>query len=429
MRSQITLLLSCALLTSSPAAGEVVTDYEYPFADPYQATVIGTPDQYRADLPAEVPAQLRELLALRGREVPEIFWYNETLGYSLAAQPGPAPLVFILPGTGAGFDSSKSVILQRALYQAGFHVVSLPSPLHPNFIVAASTSARPGLLTTDAQDVYRVMELIRAYLEDEIVITGYHLVGYSLGATEAAFVAKLDDERHDLDFDRVLLINPPVSLFRSARILDRLFEEHIPSIAAFNTLFNQLMQEFSGFYSPAEPMLLSDDLVYEIYKRRPPPDSTLEALIGAAYRLASINVLFTSDVMAHVGVLVAPDRRLGITDSLTPYLKAATQLSFEDYAHRVLYPYYRESSPGVTFDQLVAQDNLRAIGDYLRKASKIGLMHNADDILLDADDLKFLENTFGERARIYPRGGHCGNLAYKDNIAYLIEFFTDRGDR
>jgi Alpha/beta hydrolase family len=428
MRFHLTPLLLCGLLASSPSLGETVTDYGYPFTDPYEATVIGTPEEYRADLPAEVPVQLRELLALRGREVPDIFWYNATLGYSLAAQPGAARLAFILPGTGAGFDSSKSLILQRALYQAGFHVVSLPSPLHPNFIVAASTSGRPGLLTADAEDVYRVMMLIRGHLQDEIEVTGYDLVGYSLGATEAAFVARLDDERRALDFDRVLLINPPVSLFRSARILDRLFEEHIPSIAAFNTLFNQLMQEFSEFYSPAQPMLLSDDLVYEIYKRRPPPDSTLEALIGAAYRLASMNALFTSDVTAHVGVLVAPDRRLRITDSLTPYLKASTQLSFEDYARRVLYPYYREITPGISFDELVAQDGLRAIDRYLKTTPKIGLMHNADDILLGPGDLQYLEGVFGDRARIYPKGGHSGNLAYKDNIAYLVEFFT-RGRR
>ena len=427
MRSHLTPMLLCALLASSPALSDIVSPYGYPFADPYEATVIGTPDEYRADLPEQIPVQLRELLALRGRETPEIFWYNDTLGYSLAAQPGPAPLVFILPGTGAGFDSSKSVILQGALYQAGLHVVSLPSPLHPNFIVAASTSARPGLLTADAEDVYRVMALIRDHLADEIEITGYDLVGYSLGATQAAFVARLDDERRAFGFERVLLINPPVSLYRSARVLDRLFEEHVPSIAAFNTLFNGLMQEFSEFYSPAQPMLLSDDLVYEIYKRRPPPDSTLEALIGAAFRLASMNLLFTSDVTAHVGVLVAPERRLGITDSLTPYFKASMLLSFEDYARRVLYPYYRETAPEVTFDELVARDGLRAIAGYLKDTPKIGLMHNADDILRGAGELPFLEDVFGDRARIYPTGGHCGNLAYKDNIAYLIDFFTARG--
>jgi hypothetical protein len=83
----------------------------------------------------------------------------------------------------------------------------------------------------------------------------------------------------------------------------------------------------------------------------------------------------------------------------------------------------------VTFEELVARDGLRAIGGYLRDTPKIGLMHNADDILLSADDLQFLEGVFGDRARIYPTGGHCGNLAYKDNIAYLIDFFTGRGRR
>jgi hypothetical protein len=426
MRSHLTPMVLCALLAASPCRGEIVTDYGYPFTDPYEATVIGTPQEYRAELPEQIPIQLRELLALRGRETPDIFWYNDTLGYSLAAQPGPAPLVFILPGTGAGFDSGKSVILQHALYHAGFHVVSLPSPLHPNFIVAASTSGRPGLLTEDAQDVYRVMALIRGYLEDEIAITGYHLVGYSLGATQAAFVAMVDEERRSFGFERVLLINPPVSLYQSAQVLDRLFEEHIPSIAAFNALFNRLMQQFSEFYSPAQPMLLSDDLVYEIYKRRPPPNSTLQALIGAAFRLASMNLLFTSDVVAHLGMLVAPDRRLGITDTLTPYFKASMLVSFEDYAHRVLYPYYRETAPDATFEELVARDGLQEIGGFLRDTPKLGLMHNADDILLIAGDLQFLEDVFGDRARIYPRGGHCGNLAYRDNIAYLIDFFTER---
>ena len=195
MRSLFAPVLLCALLAASPSWSEVVTDYGYPFADPLVATVVGTPQEYQADLPAKIPSQTRELLVLRGREVPDVFWYAATLRYTLSAQPGPARLAFIIPGTGAGFNSGKSLILQRALYQAGFHVVSLPSPLHPNFIVAASPSGRPGLLTEDAQDIYRVMALIRGYLEDEIAITGYDLVGYSLGATQAAFVAKLDDER------------------------------------------------------------------------------------------------------------------------------------------------------------------------------------------------------------------------------------------
>lgn len=427
MRFRFTALLLCGLLAaSSPGLGQIVADYGYPFADPLVATVVGTPPEYQADLPETIPLRTRELLAFRGREVPDLFWFTDTLRYAVAAQPGPAPLVFVIPGTGANFDASRSLILQRALYQAGRHVVALPSPLHPNFIVSGSTSHRPGLLAEDTPDIYRVMELIRGHLAGEIAITGYDLIGYSLGATNAAFVARLDEERRAFEFDRVLLINPPVNLYHAAGVLDQMFDEHIPTIAAFNAFFDQLMSVLAQFSSPDQPVQFSEELIYGIYRRQPPPDSTLEALIGAAFRLTSMNLLFTSDVMADVGVLVAPHYTPGITTSLTPYFKASTQLSFSDYGRRVVYPYYRKTFPDVSFEQLVERESLRTIGDYLQSTPKIGLMHNADDFLLSQDDLEFLKTVFGRRARIFPTGGHCGNMAYRDNIAYLIDFFTDR---
>jgi pimeloyl-ACP methyl ester carboxylesterase len=277
----------------------------------------------------------------------------------------------------------------------------------------------------DAEDIYRVMTLIRHHIEDEIEISDWRLVGYSLGATYAAFVAKLDDERRAFDFDKVLLINPPVNLARSARILDTLFEQQIPTIADFNALFNQLMGLISKYYSPTEQVLFSDELIFDIYRRNPLPDRTLEALIGAAFRFSSINLVFTSDVMTNAGVLVAPGREPAITDSLTPYFKAASRLSFEDYAREILYPYYRKQRPDISFEQLSELDSLRAIEDYLRQAKKIGLMHNADDILLDPGEIDYLKDLFGDRAVIFPRGGHAGNLAYRENLAYVVRFFTD----
>ena len=425
MRSRLMPLLLCGCLASPCLGAEVVAPYGYPFADPLEATVIGTPEIFGADLPEDIPIEVRDVLVFPGRDVPDIFWYTEALRYALSAQPGPAPLVFVLPGTGANFNVSKSLILQRALYQAGFHVVSLPSPLHPNFVVSASASRRPGLLPEDAEDIYRVMALIRHHVEDEIRISEWHMVGYSLGATYAAFVAKLDDERRTFGFDKVLLINPPVNLYRSARILDALFEEHIPTIAEFNALFNELMQVISQFYSPTEQVLFSEDLVFQIYRRIQPPDRTLEALIGAAFRLSSIDLIFTSDVLTNAGLLVAPTQELSLIESLTPYFKAASQLSFEDYARAILYPYYLRVVPDLTFEQLSELNSLRAIEGYLGEAEKIGLMHNVDDILLTPDEIEYLQDVFGDRAVIFPRGGHVGNLAYRANLAYIVDFFTD----
>lgn len=423
MRSRVVCLLVSGWL-AAPASAETVTPYGYPLTDPLEATVVGTPEAYRAELPT-LPYEVREVRPLPGREVPDLFWYTAGLRYLVSPQPGRAPLAFVIPGAGANFGDSQSVILQQTLFEAGLHVVALPSPLHPNFVVSASRSGRPGLLDEDAQDLYRVMEAIRRAIGDELEIAEYHLAGYSLGATHAAFVSKLDDERGAFAFGKVLLINPPVDLARSARVLDAMFERHINSMADFNALFEQLMAAASVAYEPGVEVEFGRELVYEIHRRRPLQDTTLEALIGIAFRLASIDLIFSADVVSGAGLLVAEDRPPGITDSLTPYFKAASRLSFEDYARAILLPYYRERAPRATLEQLSEWNSLVTIEHYLRMTDKIGLMHNADDMLVDEADLQFLTDVFGRRARIYPTGGHVGNILYKDNVAYAIDFFSD----
>lgn len=40
------------------------------------------------------------------------------------------------------------------------------------------------------------------------------------------------------------------------------------------------------------------------------------------------------------------------------------------------------------------------------------MIGNADDIILGSDEVAFLRETFGERAHLFPHGGHCGNLRF-----------------
>ncbi len=54
------------------------------------------------------------------------------------------------------------------------------------------------------------------------------MAGYSLGGAQSAFVAKLDEKENQFNFKKVLMINPPVSLFNSVVILDELLEENVP---------------------------------------------------------------------------------------------------------------------------------------------------------------------------------------------------------
>jgi len=425
MRRTAWLVLLVSAVLMRPSLAETVADYGYPFVDPLEATVLGTPPPHKAELPEEVPSEIHQLVIYPRRPVPEIFWYTARFEYSLAAQPGRAPLVFVIPGTGADYNAAKTLIMQRILYQAGLHVVSLTSPVHPNFVVSASSTSVPGLITEDAEDLYRVMRLAYRQIGSRIDVSAFHLAGYSLGATEAAFVARLDEEQKAFDFGRVLLINPPVNLYTSARVLDRLFDDNIRSEADFNALFDSMMAALAGAFEQTSPTTIDEDLLYAIYRTNPPDDATLEALIGLAFRFVEANLSFSADVMTNAGFIVPRGIELSTTDSLTPYLRIGLRTTFEDYAREMLYPAYKATHPEVTFDEMIEAGSLRSIEEYLASSPKIGLMHNEDDIVLADGDIDYLKSLFGERARIYPKGGHNGNLDYRDNVADIMNFFKN----
>jgi hypothetical protein len=50
-------------------------------------------------------------------------------------------------------------------------------------------------------------------------------------------------------------------------------------------------------------------------------------------------------------------------------------------------------------------------------------MTNENDFILAPADLGYLRQIFGERIKVYPRGGHLGNLEYRDNMVDFVGFF------
>lgn len=413
----------CGLTVVSQAEENL---YDYPDLSPYAATVIGTPIALRADLPKDIPVEQRELTVFLDRELPDILWYGETMGYSLVAQEGPAPLIFVIAGTGASYNSAKMQVLQRAFFQAGFHVLSLSSPTHPDFIVSASSTGVPGHLLEDSQDLYRVMRLVKLEIENEIEITDFHLTGYSLGAAQAAFVAKLDEEQSDFHFKKILMINPPVSLYNSTSLLDDMLAKNIPGGPdKFPEFFDKVFRAFSEVYQHGEFVNLGGDFLYYAYKDKQPSDEVLAALIGTSFRLSSANMIFTADVLTNSGYIKPKNLVLSTTDSLTDYFKVSGQITFLDYFREMFYPFFQARYPGMTEQRLIENLSLVSLEKYLQDTTKIGLLHNADDIILQTGELDYLMKVFGSRAKIYPRGGHCGNIAHKATLAYIVDYFRN----
>jgi pimeloyl-ACP methyl ester carboxylesterase len=399
--------------------------YDYTIVDPLAATVVGTPPAQAAQVPDEINRDQLTLTVFPDRDIPRIFWYAEELQFSLVYQVEPAPLIFLVPGTGAGPDSIKSEYLQKALFQGGYHVISLASPAEPEFVVAASTTSIAGRPQDDARDLYRVMQLAYEKVKDRIQVEAFHLLGYSMGAWNAAFVAHLDAQEKTLDFDKVLLINPPVSLYTSAHILDKMLDDNIPGgTGNIGVLLGRLINQFAGFYQQTGELNFSGAyLLYNLYTRLQPSDEELEALIGLAFRFTSANLVFTSDVMTNSGLIVPKNVELGPASSLTEYFETSIRMTFIDYFDDLYYPYFKEKDPAITRQDLIDQASLESIRDFLAHAEHVGLMSNEDDIILAPGQVEYLQQLFGPRAQVWPTGGHMGNLGVRAVTAYVVDYF------
>jgi hypothetical protein len=401
--------------------------YDYPFDNAIEATVIGTPVKYRAELPKKINRKDMRITVFPERELAN-FIAKTKLHYSIVRQKKAAPLIFSIAGTGAGHNSGKMKFLESAFSSAGFHVVSLSSPTYSNFIATASSSQVPGHLVHDSEDLYRVMEAIYGQIKGSIDVTEFYITGYSLGGAQAAFVSKLDEEKQSFNFKKVLMINPPVNLFNSVTILDKMLEDNIPGgMDHFNDFFNELMTDFSNLYVEDETIKFDSDFLYRIYQAQNGETdlSRLSATIGLSFRLSSSSMIFTSDVVTNSGYIVPKNHILRKTESTTDYFKVANRLGFNDYFYDRFLPYYSGLKEGITDDSLMYDTSLNSIEHYLSTSDKITVVHNEDDIILAPGEIDFFKDTFKSRAHIYPTGGHCGNLAYKENVDYMINYFKN----
>jgi hypothetical protein len=407
-----------------PAIGPAADrEYGYPITGSYEATILGTPDRLKSPPPAEISTRRLLIDVIPDLARPDVFFYDEGLRCTLAYQDRKASLVFLIAGTGAGDQSIKMDAMTRELYKAGFHVIALPSPTHPNFIISASQSHVPGDLTEDAADLYRVMEHVWAKVKEDIEVTDFCLGGYSLGGTQAAFVARLDEERKVFNFRKILMVNPAVNLYSSVSRIDGLLGGIPGGPGKIGYYSNKMLARFSEFYRKGDFIEINDEFLYAAYKAQLFSHEESGALIGLAFRVSLAGMVFTSDVMTRGGYVVPKNRLLTDTDPLGDYFFICIHLSFINYFDEYFYPFFKKKRPGLTREELIDSLGLKSIEGYLRISPKFGVITNEDDFILAPGELDYLRDLFGERIKIYSRGGHLGNLEYRDNMADIVGFY------
>lgn len=404
--SWLTLVFALTTWTVSALSAGLYHDraagYQYPYDNPYLASAT-----IRLVRPTTSGFISFTIESLPGREAVAILGKTARLEVTMFKQDGPAPLVFIVPGYGGGNTEGAPLFLAESLHRQGMNAVVLPNPSNWKFIVSQAAVAIPGSVPDEAADLYRVMQNVVEKVRSEYGVqpTSFGLLGYSAGGTYAAYVRQLDKRQRQLNFKRVLLINPPLDISYAIQRLDALYAAGASWSPAYRDrvwgyVMSQAM-EVMAQASRGERVIDRLDQYVKVTQQE------LEFIIGDSYRESLNNAIFASQQVLDIGLLKTPATEY----RRTARMAEAHKFSFTSYLENAAFPYWAQRLPNVeSAKDLVGVGNLLPIARQLAADPAIYMMHNRDDFTVRATDVEKLARTLGDRAFLYPRGGHMGNL-------------------
>ena len=400
--------------------------YNFPIDDPYSATIIGSASMMTEGVSENIPLKVYEIQIKDKKDIPDVFWYASKFKFSFSKQKNKkAPLIFVLAGTGSDYSTTRVKFMQRIFHDAGYHTIAISSQMSQQFMISASSNSVPGLLLEDNEDIYKAMKLAYNKIKDQVEVTDFYIMGYSLGGSNAAVLSYIDEKEKAFNFKRVFMVNPPVNLYDSAVKLDKYLEDYTGGKSAgIEKLLNTTLAKIKGGLT-SEYANIGADTIYNIVKGDILSDSEKKAYIGLAFRLASTDLNFISDFITKSHIYTKNPEKVDKYTNMKEYFKAVNFATFEDYVNKIGFPYYKKYNKDLTTEDLKEKASLRVIEDYLRTSPKIAAVTNADELILNEKDFAFLKDVFKDRLIIYPKGGHCGNMFYKENVDVMLKFINE----
>ena len=400
--------------------------YNFPIDDPYSATIIGSASMMTEGVSENIPLKVYEIQIKDKKDIPDVFWYASKFKFSFSKQKNKkAPLIFVLAGTGSDYSTTRVKFMQRIFHDAGYHTIAISSQMSQQFMISASSNSVPGLLLEDNKDIYKAMKLAYNKIKDQVDVTDFYIMGYSLGGSNAAVLSYIDEKEKAFNFKRVFMVNPPVNLYDSAVKLDKYLDDYSGGKSAgIEKLLNTTLAKVkSGLTS--EYANIGADTIYNIVKGDILSDAEKKAYIGLAFRLASTDLNFISDFITKSHIYTKNPEKVNKFTNMKEYFKAVNFATFGDYVNKIGFPYYKKYDKDLTIEDLKREASLKVIEDYLRTSSKIAAVTNADELILNDKDFVFLKDVFKDRLVIYPKGGHCGNMFYKENVDVMLKFINE----
>ncbi|MBO7741661.1 MAG: VacJ family lipoprotein [Victivallales bacterium] len=337
----------------------------------------------------------RKAVMSDGGEIPYTCWPKR----------GARDLVIILPGLGSHRQSSTVSGFAELFRNAGCAVVSLSSTFTPEYINSFAKPVPPGYFPEDTK---RLIQAIRAVVADHRNRPNgnrdfrCHIIGYSLGGINTLHLAAAEKDgmlAPDLKISSYLSLNPPRNAMSSMVTLDKFF--NIPE----------------GWEAESRRERLSDAAARIICQLSPdfrnPPSMVMpltrdesQFIIGLMLR-SSLAAAVQASAPLVPGSMQEPPATFFRGNRV---FAEALAFSFQDYLQKIVLPWYRAAGFTLEGAMMAERCSIDSLAPALAANPRVRLIHNANDFLLQEGDGQWLKNLFGDRAEIFPDGGHLGNM-------------------
>lgn len=398
------------LLPFSVAVAQEASPYNYPFPNPYQATITAAING------AFVPFENVSLQLKPSRLNVKLVGELSAMKLALFKQKNKSPLAFVIAGTGGGAYSGNALFIGSLLYKAGYTVVTLPNPISWQYVLGYSTSEAVGYIPRDTQEYSLFLQEILKNLKQQynLKYQDISLVGYSYGALTAAFLGEQDQERKIFDFKKIVLINPAWNIRHGVEQLDGFYEigqNYSPEKKS--AIMSRVLTIGSNF--------LDRNMDFAYLKKAVdqwnPPNSHAKWVIGSTFRDSLGDLLFAMEQIKPRGILKTPVS----WHHRSERLNEAKTFSFSAYMNKILIPSLRLQGNEDAEEDIYFKGGLYSLKSYIASNDNIYLIQNQDDFLFQKSDEDFVTQSFGARRTYYPTGGHMGNLWYPQNQKDLIQ--------
>ncbi|MBK7893048.1 MAG: hypothetical protein IPJ84_19990 [Bdellovibrionales bacterium] len=373
-----------------------------PSDDPYKASLM------YAFLAGSDANQHREKLSLfpERKSIPVL---GERTDFTFSFYPlrSGAPLVIYIGGLGGHHTDSSFAAFANVAQSRGYNVLAFSSTMNWSFALSASRSGTPGQTMDDAKDLYVAIEKAIRHVKKKY---GYQfgqvgISGFSLGALTSAYIAKLDLEEKRIGIDSLLMVNVPVDVGYGMSVLDSLYSageswkgEHKENIGGY---------AINYYLRSIEALAKKRTTLEEVVRNFGLTTDQIKFVIGRQFRSSLRDALVSSQSVQDLGVLKSKFSRFNQNDRQDE----AFRFSFRDYKEKVLLPsWQRRHGANGTVNDMMAHSGLAEVAADIVKLPSVTVIHTEDDFLLRPEDIQFLRDTFGSNLKLYPRGGHGGNL-------------------